>query len=327
MLDRSNWKKILFCTDNHLCPKSSVISGRGEKFSDRLENQIECIRWVDSFGLPVIHLGDFMNNSTILAEDQFCIDELKPYIKEWVFLRGNHEYSGNFDVLGALGGTCIRVPTEANLGGLKTLFLPFNSEEKDIQGHYDLILGHIGLEGIPFGAKGFKPELIENSCEIFLNGHLHNRHKIGFNKWNMGSLTAQNFSDDCLEYRKGIVILDTEKRSLEFIENPYAYNFYKFTWEEYLRKYKDTAVGEAIRGSHSCISMSCKAGDKAKIIDYGEFSKVYYLRISEEIKPLTTKEEVKLPEQIDHLQKFRSSFIERAGESELVLSELGEVLK
>lgn len=327
MLDFSIWTKVIFVTDNHLCSRSSVISGQGQVFSDRLENQIECIKWVNSFNLPVIHLGDFTDKALITAEEQTCLDILKPYIRNWIFLRGNHEYAGDFDVLGALNGTYIRKPTEANIGGLRTLFLPFNSKEEDIKDTYDLILGHIGIEGIPFGAKGFKFDIIDKACRIFLNGHLHNRLELGKDKWNMGSLTAQNFSDNDLDYRKGLVYLDTKTGYLEFIENPYAFNFYKFTWADYLRKYKDTEVGMAIRSKNSCISMTCKEGEKSNILESREFSQAYYLRIAEDITSNKVKESKVAVGQLDHLEKFRTSFIDKAGDNQIVLEELAEVLK
>jgi DNA repair exonuclease SbcCD nuclease subunit len=321
-----NFDKFIFITDNHYCINSSVVTGRkSERYSDRIENQLKSIEWVHSLGYPVVHGGDFFNNSIITSEEQSSLNLIKNLIKDWVFLRGNHESSGEFDLLGALGDRVIRVPTEAMVGKMKTLFLPFNSKEDDIKGHYDLIIGHVGLEGIPYGAKGLDFGVIDKSCDFFLNGHLHNRVELSTNKWNTGSLTAQNFSDNCLEYRKGVVLVDTINRTLEFIENPYAFNFFKFTWSEYLKKYRDSEVGEAIRRNTSCLSVSCKYGEKIKINNSGDFDNVYYLRVSEEsqIERIAIS---KPPVELDHLSRFRNYFLSKVGESELVLQELSEVL-
>ena len=323
-----NYDKFIFITDNHYCINSSVVNGRKSGvYSDRIENQIESIRWVNSFNLPVIHGGDFFNNSIITAEEQSALTEIKPFMKDWVFLRGNHESAGEFDLLGALGDRVIRVPTEAQIGKMKTLFLPFNSTEEDITDKYDLIIGHIGLEGIPFGAKGLDFSIIDKACDFFLNGHLHNRVELGKNKWNTGSLTAQNFSDDCLDYRKGIVIVDTVNRSLEFVENPYAFNFFKLTWRDYLNKYKDSPVGEALRRTTSCISMSCSENEKSDILASGQFNSVYYLRVSEDQpRQRAIEQDSKPVVELDYIYKFRKSFLEKVGESSVVLEELAEVL-
>lgn len=319
--------KFLIISDNHFIERSSVIMGRGERFSDRLENQIRSLKWAHSFGLPVIHLGDFFDRSFITAEESMALEEIDGLMNGWIFLRGNHEYSGNFDLLGSLGqnNQLIRKPTARDIGGLKALFLPFNSTEEDIEGHYDIIFGHIGLEGIPFGAKGFKFETINKACDIFLNGHLHNRYKLGENKWNMGSLTAQNFSDDCLEYRKGAVVLDTTNKTLEFIENPYAYNFYKFSYDQW--KKMDSHLKEKILRDTSCISISCHEGEKAEILEEKIFEGVYYLRIQEEIKNKEVAREENQVSSLDHLGKFRESFTKKYGEDPIILEELAEVLR
>ena len=317
--------KVIFIADNHFCINSSVVNKRGEYFSDRLENQISSIKWVDSFGLPVFHAGDFFDKPILTSEERSALDQVKDIVSKWTFLLGNHEYSGGFDQLGSLNGRYIRIPTEVDLYGLKTLFLPFNSTEGDIKGRYDLIVGHLGLKDIPFGAKGLDFNIIDKSCEIFLNGHLHNRLKLGENKWNIGSLTSQNFSDDCLEYRKGIVILDTDTKTLEFIENPYAFNFFKFKWGDF-SKFTEEQKNSIVKET-SCLSISCLSGEKQEIMKSGIFDKVYYLRVSEE---LSSKKQVEVNEkpiiEFDHLAKFRGAFISKVGESSVVLEELSEVL-
>lgn len=316
--------KYLICTDNHFCESSSVIRGRGQKFSDRLENQLKSIDWVNGFDLPVIHLGDFFNRSFLTAEEISALEIIKPMIRGWVFLRGNHEYDGEYDNLGAMDGEYIRNPLERNLGGLKTLFLPYGSKEEDIKEHYDLILAHIGIKDIPFGAKGFDWKIINDNCDIFLNGHLHNRLMLGINKWNMGSLTAQNFSDNCMTYQKGALVLDTQEKTLEFFENPYAFNFYKFSWGEWQNLNPD--LKDKIVRPTSCLSISCKEGEKKKITESQLFQRVYYLRVTEDVKKETIREESK-PVTLDCLEKFRSSFLEKYGESQMTLEELGEVTR
>lgn len=324
--------KYIVIGDNHFCEKSSVINGRGETYSDRIENQKKSFEWVKSFGLPIIHVGDFFDKSFLKAEEvQAFTDEIKPLISgtDNIFLLGNHEYSGSYDLLSPLGGRIIRKPLSTFLDSKKVLFLPFNSTEDDIPDeNFDIIFGHIGIKDIPFGAKGFDFEKIDKHCKMFLNGHLHNRYKFGENKWNIGSLTAQNFSDNCIDYLKGAVILDTDKMSLEFVVNPYAFNFFKINWEDFRDHCKNQELWEAITSNTSCVSISGKEGCKEEIKQSGKFDKVYYLRISEQTthsikdplgdSPVTT---------IDHVDKFRKSFIEKVGESKVVFEELAEVFR
>lgn len=323
--------KILIIADNHLVEKSSVIRGQGDKFSDRLENQIKTFEWVNSFGLPVIHLGDFMDRPFMTAQELSAMEEIKPYFNEgWLFLRGNHEYTSSYDVLGALGvkeNQIIRNPLSRNIGGLKALFLPFNSTEEDLV-DCDIIFGHIGIKDIPYGAKGFDWDKIDQHSQIFLNGHLHNRYKFSDLKWNIGSLTAQNFSDDGLSYRKGAVILDTQAKTLEFVENPYAFNFYKFDWADYVKNYQGTELGRAIGSKTSCVSMSCPEGMRAKIQELPDFKDCYYLRIAEDLNRAVVNTPDNNPTlSVDHLQKFRDSFVQKYGSNTLTLQELAEVVK
>ena len=323
--------KYAIVADNHLCDKSSVISGRGKFYSDRLENQIESFKWVTGLGYPIIHLGDFFDRSTLKAEEvQAFTDEIEPLLaktaKDNIFLLGNHEYSGSYDLLSPLGKQIIRKPTEMVLGDLKCLFLPFNSTEEDITGDYDIIFGHIGIKDIPFGAKGFNFEVIDSHCKFFLNGHLHNRHKFSDTKWNVGSLTAQNFSDDGIKGGpKGIWILDTDKKSIEFVANPFGFNFFKIVWDDF-KNCQNEELWNRITSKTACVSISCQEGQKEEIIKSGKFDEVYYLRVSEIHKEkILDSKEVLSP--IDHLDKFRKSFIEKVGESQLVLEELSEVLR
>ena len=39
--------KILIYTDNHFCEKFSIITKMGDKFTQRLENQIKSINWAE----------------------------------------------------------------------------------------------------------------------------------------------------------------------------------------------------------------------------------------------------------------------------------------
>lgn len=308
--------KYLLITDNHFCETSSVQTKRGRVFSSRLENQKSSLMWAALFGLPVIHLGDFFNRDVLNAEEISCLKEIKETIdfSNWIFLQGNHGYSGGFDVMGVFEQNVISVPTKMNLGGRKCLFLPFKSTTDDIDDDYDIIFGHIGIEGVPFGAKGFLPKDIQEHCKLFLNGHLHNKLNFAEGCWNIGSLTAQNFSDECQGAEKGAWILDTDTLEITFYENPYAFNFYKMTAKE--------ALEYPVRLSTSCISVTC---DESNVDEIRQRLKgAYYLRLNVQRKK-TKVERVETRSSVDYLEKFRQSYIKKNGESAVILDELQEV--
>lgn len=312
--------KYLVITDNHYEVSSSVILKRGETYSSRLLNQGDSIRWAESFGMPIIHLGDFFNREILNAEEVSYLKELSKEIdfSRWTFLQGNHGYAGGFDVSDIFNkNNIINKPTKADLEGLKVLFLPFNAKPEDIDDNYDLILGHVGIEGIPFGAKGFSPDLIASHCKLFLNGHLHNKCQFRINCWNIGSLTAQNFSDECTNNEKGAWVLDTDSLSITFYENPYAFNFYKMDQVQAL-----TYGFKYIQ--NSCISVACDEEHEEQVRK--RLKNAYYLRLNVQKVPKTLKVEEKTAS-IDYLDKFKKSFIEKNGESAVILEELAEVTK
>ena len=318
--------KYLIVADNHFCTTSSVITKRGERYSTRLENQIKSLEWVNSFGLPVIHLGDFFDKEVLTAEEISCLKEIKSKVdfSNWIFLQGNHGYSGGFDVLDIFDNQIISTPTELPLDAShRCLFLPFKSKQEDIKENYDIIFSHIGIEGIPFGAKGFDFEFIKSHCKMFLNGHLHNKTPLDHDKehkyWNVGRLTAQNFSDECQYAEKGAWILDMPEMSLEFVQNPYAFNFYKMS-ETDARIYE--IAPELLK--NACISVTCAEKDEATFRE--KFKNAYYLRMNVQRKREQTEVKEFRPV-VDYLERFKESYIKKNGESSIILDELAEVMR
>lgn len=316
----------LVVADNHFCTTSSVITKRGEKYSTRLENQIKSLEWVDSFHLPVIHLGDFFDKEVLTAEEITCLKEIREKVdfSHWTFLQGNHGFSGGFDVMGVFPNQVITKPEDVVLdNNTRCLFLPFRSKPGDIDGNYDIIFGHIGIEGIPFGAKGFDPSLIMKHCKAFLNGHLHNRYSLdqkkGSTYWNIGSLTAQNFSDECQGAEKGAWILNTDPFEITFIENPHAFNFYKMSEKE-----AETYQINSVFMKNACISATCSEEKEKNLRE--KFKDAYYLRLNVQGKK-AEKTEKEFKPTVDYLEKFRKSYIEKNGESAIILEELGEVTR
>lgn len=314
--------KYLVIADNHFSVKSSVIQKQGDKFSTRLENQKQSLEWVNSFGLPVVHLGDYFDKDVMCAEEASCYKEILQTVdmRNWIFLEGNHGYNGGFSMSDLLPGQVIKKPMNGNIGGRLVQWMPFNSTVEALPKKCDVMFGHLGVENIPFGAKGFPVNRLVECCSLFLNGHLHNGVDFAPHCHNIGSLTAQNFSDECTNREKGAVILDFDTLEIEFVRNPHAFNFYKMTQEQAMT-YKFPNIRNA------CISVTCEEAFEEAVRK--KLSEAYYLRVNViKSKVAREKTEERIKEfSVDYLEKFRQSYIEKQGESAVILDELAEVCR
>jgi hypothetical protein len=73
--------------------------------------------------------------------------------------------------------------------------------------------------------------------------------------------------------------------------------------------------------------MSCSENEKSDILASGQFNSVYYLRVSEDQpRQRAIEQDSKPVVELDYVYKFRKSFLEKVGESSVVLEELAEVL-
>ena len=88
--------KILVCGDVHWSQYSSIVRGRGEKYSKRLENLIKSVNWVEQLAWScgceaVINLGDFFDSTQLSAEEVSALKEVQWAPIAHVFITGNHE--------------------------------------------------------------------------------------------------------------------------------------------------------------------------------------------------------------------------------------------
>lgn len=250
--------RILLYTDNHWCTTSSVIRGRGSKYSIRLENQIQSINWAESlvkeYGCDkVIHLGDFFDKPDLSSEELTALKDIKWADKDHYFLVGNHEMGNQdltFNSMNALSkvGKVINKPELMSIFGCDIILLPYvvGAEKPSLKSIIDnlymdtfstqelknrIILSHNDICGIRYGQweskVGFDIEEINNCCNLFINGHLHNQQQVNDKIFNLGNLTGQNFSEDAFKYSHCAAILDTNTLQINCIVNPYAFQFYK----------------------------------------------------------------------------------------------------
>lgn len=246
--------RLLIYTDNHFCQYSSIVRSRGKTYSTRLENQIDSINWVERLAEEyncdeIINLGDFFDRADLTSEEISALKDIKWSNIPHRFIVGNHELGSNdltFNSLNALihVGEIIDTPSVKFYNDCEIVFLPYTLECNRIslkntlsnisisqESKKRIILSHNDIAGIRYGQyeskNGIDINEIMSSCDLFINGHLHNQVQINDKVLNLGNITGQNFSEDGFKYSHCAAILDTDTLHVDLINNPYALYFYK----------------------------------------------------------------------------------------------------
>jgi DNA repair exonuclease SbcCD nuclease subunit len=242
--------KILLFTDLHMCPRASIINKWGTKYPSRLENCIESVNWLERKAEElrcdyIVNLGDFFDKPDLTSDTITACNEIQWSNIPHYHLVGNHDASNSslfFNSVNCINGsnhTIITEPHTLVLTGCDICFLPYVTEcdRKPLKEYFGntisprVILSHNDISGIQLGPvmskTGFSVEEIEANSDLWINGHLHNGQAITPKIINLGNLTGKDFGENALLHRHSIAILDTKDLSLTYIENPYAYNFYK----------------------------------------------------------------------------------------------------
>ena len=347
--------KVLVVGDVHFSTYSSILRKRGTKFSMRLENLINSLNWVEEQAEVnncdrVIYLGDFFDKQDLTAEELTALQEVVWAQIPHIFLVGNHEgllndLSTSSAHLFAMipQATVIDKPTVEIGFGYEFLYLPYimEKERKSIDSYYNdgigmdfvtqefkqrIVFSHNDVKmqyGMFNSVTGFDPN--ELNCSLFLNGHLHNGGVINDHAFNVGNLTGQNFSEDASRYEHRVAILTLENcdKYLEWIENPYAFNFYKFddlsTLQRELTRLKNNSVITVKAPQSECVQLRSVLSNNPKIKDFRVIS------VAE--KTISEKQEEVILESVSHLDKFVQYVKETMDNSNLLIEELNEVCK
>ena len=346
--------KILLFTDNHFCENSSIIRKQGNKYSFRLENQIQTLNWINEIAIEkqvdkIICLGDFFDKPILNAQELSALKEINWCNIPKEFIVGNHEINSSnleFNSTNVLSkiGKIIDKPSIDSGYGYEIIYLPYileterkslrdyiNELEKDYwQGMWStqevkqiIILSHNDLAGIRFGQYeskiGFDIKEIYENCNIFVNGHLHNQQQISEKILNLGNVTGQNFSEDGLKYSHCIGILDTNTLNIELINNPYAIHFYKFDilCEDDFKQFDNCL-------SNSCISIRAKEDLVSNIKQtLNNYSNIIESRIT--IIPDLNNDITKDITQIickDHIKQFKEGALSSIDNTDILKEEL-----
>lgn len=343
--------KILLFADLHMCPQASIINKWGTKYPKRLENCINSVNWVErkaeELGCDfIISLGDFFDKPDLTSETITACNEI-----QWAedimhyHLVGNHDASNSsliFNSVNCLSNDNHRVITEPlmlSAAGCDLCFLPYVTEcdRKPLSEYFKrkdltfnskrIIFSHNDISGIQLGPvmtkTGFSIEEIESNCDLFWNGHLHNGQALTPKVINLGNLTGKDFGEDALRHSHNIAVLDTSKMSIEYIENPYAYNFYKLQ----IDSENDLTILDSLK-PNAVVSIKCaqclvekarqKIENTANIIE----SRVILVKQYEE-----TTETTELDLTVDHLTRFIECCKTNIENSVILEEELSEICK
>lgn len=342
--------KILVVGDIHWSTYSSIVRSRGKHFSTRLEHLIKSLSWVEyisnKYGCEEeVFLGDTFDKPDLSAEEITALSEVEWSTKCRLrhFIVGNHEsgvsslaYNSTQALynFGAVEDVPYIYPLDDNT---EFLFLPYITEDnrKPLAEYLEkknskkklVIFSHNDIKDFQMGAflskTGFGIKEIEDNCDLYINGHLHNGGWVSPGKiLNLGNLCGQNFSEDAFRYEHHVAILDTDTLKIEFIENPYALNFYKIEINNYadflqLHNMKDNAV----------VSIKCDDSLKDKLQEQLAVSNLLiYKTIYTKDTTVVSSEAVKLND-ADHLEQFKEYILNVLGSSDIVQEELQEVCK
>ena len=351
--------KFLIFADPHWSSYSSIVRSRGSKYSTRLENLIASMNWVEQTALSlrcdgVIGLGDFFDKADLNSEEVTALQEINWCGIPHYFIVGNHEM-GRCDLSFSSSHMFTLSPNSIVLDKPCTLFfddtrelcvLPYilEADRKPLteyfapltDGRSRVILSHNDLSGVFMGSfvsrEGFSLEEIEANCDLFINGHLHNNSWVSSKVVNVGNLTGQNFSEDATKYSHNVLLLDTDKRNIEWYENPYAMNFYKFDFSSYddteksaksiqttLDSVKNNAVATILVNTESKFIVEDLLSTNDRIISCRIITDA--LKASNKVQAVSSSDM-----SIDHLQKFTEYVKEHFDNDKTVMEELQRVL-
>lgn len=346
--------KILIYTDLHTCTYSSILRGRGKKYSFRLENAINTVSWINQLakerGITDIYdLGDFFDRPDLNAEEITALREMD--LSNHRFLVGNHEAMSAdlyFNSINVFNGKVYDKPEIIRYGTTQIVMLPYvgESDRTSITEVLDnlgiknedkiVIFSHNDIKNIYYGnfltTVGYDIDDIESNCDLFINGHIHNGARIKNKIINLGSATGINFSNDATSWKPKVAILDTDTLEVELIDNPYGVLFYK-------KEVKTAALAinfiqEIAKESNPVVvSIKCPETEKdaidAELDKYDFVYKRVLIDYSKELSSGTLEESCQIVLDVDYFEKFRQFVKDKYGAEDVnckvMISEINNI--
>jgi DNA repair exonuclease SbcCD nuclease subunit len=332
-----------------MCPRASIISKWGTKYSARLENCIATVNWLEHLAEEkncdyIMNLGDFFDRPDLTSDTITACNDIEWSNIMHYSLVGNHDASTSsllFNSVNSLLSDRHVIITEPHVLPLEDCdicFLPYvvECDRKPIGEYFKnldpnkprVILSHNDICGIQMGPvvskTGFSIEEIESETTLFINGHMHNGQAISSKIINLGNTTGKDFGEDALRYKHNIAILDTNTLQLELIENPHAYNFYKLQIENESDLYSlDKLKNNAVLSIKCEQSLAESVKEKLDTLNNVVESRIILTRNYEE----SSEDRVELDLSVDHLARFIKCCKTNIENTTLLDEELSEICK
>ena len=350
--------KLLLYADPHWSVNSSIVRSRGEKYSTRLENLIQSINWVEDtaskYGCDtVVCLGDFFDTAQLNSEEISALGDIGWHNCRHYFIAGNHEMGrsnhsfSSANIFDLCPNSCaITYPTYLPIydqRDTRIVCIPYILEKdrkplveylSEMDGTLEvdnlIILSHNDIAGIQMGGfistSGFSVDDIRENCKLFVNGHLHNGEVVAHGVINLGNLTGQNFSEDGYRYKHQVMIIDTATHIVEFIENPYAFKFYKLDFSTY-NESRDSEIQRTLETLPGPAVITVKVQPRNEIFIKDLISTMDNIIESRVILDMGSIKVDEDPEALktlnrDHFSRFSSYVLANVGDSEIIREEL-----
>lgn len=352
--------KIAICGDIHISQYSSIVRSRGQKYSTRLENCIQTLNWFEKVSKEngcelEIFLGDTFDAANLDSETVTAIQDIEWNDTKKIFLCGNHEMGNNdlsynsANVLSQIG-TVITKPTMDSYYGCELFYIPYilESNRKPLREYIDtvshdywsdmwttdeykhlIIFSHNDIAGVEYGnittKTGFALDEINENCDLFINGHIHNQCQPSAKVLNLGVITGLNFGENAEKYSHTMGILDTYTLQIELINNPYAFNFYKFEInneqdiEDMMKKCKDNSVLSIKVKEEYAEKLKEEIEKNKKITDY----RLVIIQNKKRKKKQDTDNDENIYK--DHIEQFSECCIKLFGDNEILYYELNRL--
>lgn len=335
--------KILFFSDNHWSQYSSIVRNRGEYYSKRLGNQIDTMNWLEGLAIEkgcglVCCLGDFFDKSELNAEEISALTEVHWNCIHHIFIVGNHEvktsehnslnalYSDDYEVFNE--PFSYKLPNE----NIRLCIFPYmlNKYNRDellslrADNCRNILLTHNNIKGVQMGGivtqDGIEMADIEDNFDLCFNGHYHNGCSVSDKIINIGNITGQNFSEDACKYGHHAILFDIDTFTYEFIENPYAFNFYKLSENEFNDlhgKLKPNSILSVKCHEYHYNDIKDKMASNKNIIQY----RIIVEPNKNDLHKTDTTELVK----VDHIKQFKDYCLSTMDNSDVLLQELENI--
>lgn len=348
--------KVLCVGDVHWSQNSSIVRSRGATFSTRLENLIASVNWAEDTAWnngcsAIIYMGDFFDSTVLNSEEISALSHIQWAQLSHIFITGNHETNvssleySTADIFGLCPNACvIRKPECYNIEGtdVEFAFLPYilERDRMPLESYFPpktktrIIFSHNDLKDVQYGpflsTEGFSVNEIEQSCDLFMNGHIHNCAYVTSKIINCGNLTGQNFTEDATIYDHFVELIDIDDHdvTVTFIRNPNAFRFFKLDLTT--SDPSEFTAKIAPLQNFAVATIRVRACDSSALNDVLATltrTQLVEKRIIIEHDSVSDSNVTVVTQSVDHLKQFEEYVLDNIGDTNIIRAELLNIMR